>query len=149
MHHRDSQPIHAPARRKGMTWFDWFCRQASSTLQPQVKPSDPRRGMALYVVQGGVALRHGAFPGADYLETAWYSALLPFVAPFLPTEIAGNFPELESMPRPLGLVLTRATANLLSNARPPIGGDAHWRAAVGARRAVYIDVPHGALLIPA
>jgi hypothetical protein len=132
-----------------MIWFDWFCRQASGTLPPRERSDDPRRNMALYVLQGGEALRHGAIPGAVRLEAAWYTALFPFVAPFLPTDSAAKFPRLGTMPKPLGLVLTRATANLLSDARSPAGGDIHWRNALGAQRAVYIDVPHGALLLAA
>jgi hypothetical protein len=132
-----------------MTWFDWFCRQASGTLLPDFRCSDPRRGMAIYVVQGREALRHGAIPGSDRLESIWYAALFPFVAPFLPSEAVPQLTKQERTPRPLGLMLTRATANLLSSARPPTGGDVHWRHALGERRAVYIDVPHGAVLLGA
>lgn len=134
-----------------MTWFDWFCRQASDTLLPRFRCSDPRRGMALYVVQGRTALRHRAIPGVDRLESIWYAALFPFVAPFLPSEIVPELTEQERTrpPRPLGLMLTRATANLLSGARPPPSGDVHWRRALGEQRAIYVDVPHGAVLLGA
>jgi hypothetical protein len=132
-----------------MTWLDWFCRQASSSLPAHERPDDPRRGLALYVIQGTEALKRGGIPGLPYLEEAWYAALFPFVFSFLPKEIASTNSELRTMPRPVGLVLARTTANLLSDARPPSGGDGYWRSALGARRAVYIDVPHGALLITA
>jgi hypothetical protein len=132
-----------------MIWFDWFCRQASSTLSTRYRCADPRRGMALYVTHGAAALRYGAIPGGDRLESIWYSALLPFVAPFLPSEVGPRSSNQEHTSHPLGLVLTRATANLLSGARPPVGGDIHWRRALGEQRPIYVDVPHGAVLLDA
>jgi hypothetical protein len=48
--------------------------------------------------------------------------------------------------RPLGLLLTRETANLLSNANPLDINDSLWRTELGDR-AIYVDVPHGAILM--
>lgn len=130
-----------------MIWFDWFCRQASSTLSTGEKFNDPRGSMAVYVVQGIAELQHRMLAGPDRLERAWYAALFPFVAPFLPFGVGVGLVDLEHIPHSLGLVLTRATANLLSDARPPIGGDHHWRKALRENTVIYVDVPHGAVLL--
>ena len=88
-------------------------------------------------------------PAPDSLENIWYTSLFPFVAPFLPPGVSAEPAIHGLLPRPLGLILTRATANLLSGARPPIGGDTHLCDTLGERRAIYVDVPHGALRLAA
>jgi hypothetical protein len=46
-------------------------------------------------------------------------------------------------------LLTRPTANLLSAARPIDMPDELWRAKLGLDRTVYVDIPHGAVLMDA
>ena len=73
------------------------------------------------------------------IDYHWYSALHPFIVPFVPPEAiqpGSDFPR-----EPLGLVLTRPTAALLAGARPPTDETA-WKSALEGRTA-YIDVPHG------
>jgi hypothetical protein len=74
--------------------------------------------------------------------------LVPFVAEFVPPgaslPLEGNKPA-----RPLGLLLTRSTANLLSAANPISISDDLWRNKLGPDRAVYVDIPHGAILMDA
>ena len=74
--------------------------------------------------------------------------LAPFIAEFIP---AGGSLTLQGRKpvRPLGLLLTRRTANLLSAARPIDIPDELWRAQLGPDRTVYVDIPHGSILMDA
>jgi len=51
--------------------------------------------------------------------------------------------------RPLGLVLTRGTANLLSAADSSHIADETWRTALDPGRVIYVEVPHGVILLDA
>ncbi len=96
----------------------------------------------LTLAQDGVA------PFEDIMEESQYVFLAPFISEFLPLGVALTFAEDGSRPpRPLGLLLTRATANLLSASNPSNIFDELWRAELEPNRAIYVDIPHGALLL--
>ncbi|HTW72564.1 MAG TPA: hypothetical protein VME47_21990 [Acetobacteraceae bacterium] len=129
-----------------MIWLDWYCRMHANTFVPaEERMDDPRRDLAMsawiyfatYLREDPKLLRPRP------IDFHWYSALTPFVVPFLPPEAAR--PGAVPPPEPLGLVLTRPTAALLAGAKPPID-DKPWISALEGRT-VYIDVPHGAARI--
>ena len=129
-----------------MIWLDWYCRMHSDTfVPPEERMGDPRRDLAMstWIYFATYVRENPDLAGPQPLDYHWYSALTPFVVPFLPPE--AKRPGAEQPPEPLGLVLTRQTAALLSDAKPP-SDDASWMAALGDRT-VYIDVPHGAVRV--
>ncbi|HEY2015880.1 MAG TPA: hypothetical protein VGH38_20395 [Bryobacteraceae bacterium] len=91
------------------------------------------------------AFHKGIAAPENILEECFTVLLASFVAEFVPPgsslTINGQKPK-----RPLGLLLTRETANLLSNANPLDLDDSLWRTELGDR-AIYVDVPHGAILM--
>ena|ERR1700722_58171 len=87
-----------------------------------------------------------------FAKTSWTSFIAmvaPFIVEFLPPGASLTSSDGLPPPRPLGLLLTRPTANLLSEASPANFPDELWRAELGSNRAVYVDIPHGALLLNA
>lgn len=129
-----------------MIWLDWFCRMHANNYVPIAeRTDDPRRDLAMstwiYFVNYLREDPNDVKPRP--LDYYWYTALHPFTASFLPSE--AKRPNAKPPPEPLGLVLTRPTAALLANAKPP-ADDSSWRSALGERTA-YIDVPHGAVRI--
>jgi hypothetical protein len=125
-----------------LTWLDHRCRQAAKIIDEKHHGGDPRRALAYYVGQGILAFQKGVAP-ADMLEEIQTTLFASFVADFMPGPFLLNG---EKPPRPLGLLLTRETANLLSAATPISIPDALWRSELG-QRAIYVDVPHGAILM--
>ena len=101
--------------------------------------------MAYHVAQEIQAFHKGVAVPENILDEGFTAILASFVAEFLPPgstlTMNGQQPE-----RPLGLLLTRDTANLLSNANPLDIDDSVWRTELG-NRAIYVDVPHGAILM--
>jgi hypothetical protein len=69
----------------------------------------------------------------------------PILAPYLPRDVTFNFMEVAPAQRPLGLILSRQRASLLSSTKPLDAPDELWREQVGPCRTIYVDIPHGAL----
>ena len=129
-----------------MIWLDWYCRMHSDTfVPPDERMGDPRRDLAMstWIYFATYFRENPDLSAPRPLDFHWYSMLKPFIVPFLLPE--ATRPGAKKPPEPLGLVLTRQTAALLSDAKPP-SDDASWMAALGDR-SVYIDVPHGAVRV--
>lgn len=136
--------VHRDGGDSLLTWLDHTCRQALTTVNEKWHGGDPRKAMAYHIgreIQGF----HNGMISKNILEECFTVILSSFIAEFMP---AGS-PLLlngEKPKRPLGLLLTRETANLLSNANPLNIPDAMWHEALGDR-AIYVDVPHGAIVM--
>ncbi len=126
-----------------LTWLDHCCRQVAKIIDEKHHGGDPRRALAYHVGQEILAFQNGVAP-ADILAEVQTALLATFVADFMPGN--GLLLNGKKPVRPLGLLLTRETANLLSAATPINIPDALWRAELG-QRAIYVNVPHGAILM--
>jgi hypothetical protein len=130
-----------------ITWLDRLARICARRLDEQHHGGDPRRALAFYVGQILAHLaerRHLLGPA----ESIFMTTLAPFIREFLPpdetvTFLADGLPP----PRLLGLLLTRPTANLLSAAGSAGIRDELWRAKLGLRRAIHVDIPQGAIVL--
>src|SRR4051812_7563944 len=134
-----------------LTWLDHLCRSCAELggYIPDDR-GDPRRAFARQVGSTFVAWQEGVRKPANLLEEAFGALLLAFISEFLPAKGRITFAaDGTKPPRPLGLVLTRATANLLSAADTANIPDELWRAELGPNRAVYVDIPHSALVLDA
>lgn len=126
-----------------LTWLDHHCRQVAKIIDEKHHGGDPRRALAYYVGQEILAFQNGKAP-KDMLDEVQTTLFATFVAEFIPGD--GLLLNGKKPVRPLGLLLTRETTNLLSAAAPISIPDTLWRAELGDR-AVYVDVPHGAILM--
>lgn len=123
-----------------MTWLDRLCR--SESLNTEDNRGDPRRAMAAFV--GSLVQMQFSFD--NMLDEIFYVTLMPILAPYLPEGASMSIGDDGLLPdRPLGIILTRETANFLSEAAPIGIPDSLWRERLGPRQVVYIDIPHGAL----
>jgi hypothetical protein len=130
-----------------MTWLDILCRRIAE-MDPKHHGGDPRKGLAYHVGELVQATQQGKHQLKDSLDESFYALLLPFISGFLPGGTELRMGETRALPpRPRGLLLTRATANLLSAADHSDIPDTLWREALGPWRAVYVDIPHGALVL--
>ncbi len=129
-----------------LIWLDWFCRYTSDLLPEKLRHGDPRTNLAMWTADWLQAAKRGKIAKINLLEETFYVLLALFTTPYLP---AGSTVLFEDQPpaNPLGLVLTRATAGLLADANLPNSVDAQWSQTFGDNRAIYVDVPHGALLV--
>lgn len=131
-----------------LTWLDHYCRQVARLVDEKWHGGDPRKALAFQVTQRIQQAQRGILPFDGILDEALYAMLGFFIAEYIPA--GGTLRFKGGMPvRPLGLLLTRQTANLLSAAKPIDMTDESWRAEIGSDRAVYVDVPHGAVLLDA
>jgi hypothetical protein len=128
-------------------WLDWFCRQAAKTIPFPKINEDPRQKFAMYVDQGLSQLKNESFDGPRPLEDLWYLTLKTIVAPYRADRCKKIDSVEDNAPNSTVLFLLRKTVNLLSNARPPAGGDQYWRSIFRDDMAIYIDVPHGSLFV--
>ncbi len=140
-----------------MTWLDWFVRHRADLVRGKRLaagrpiPRSSRGGedmLAALAEEIECEARTGG-PEASHEIAMFSCCLTPFLGPFGQRGAQEERCEAGST---LGLVLTRDTAQLLSDADPP-PTDA-WRCRIFGERpggdgldAVYVDVPHGALLI--
>jgi hypothetical protein len=129
-----------------LTWLDYSCRRAIS-LADAKHAKDPREVFAIYLWQRLSHEHKQSVPYGDILEEASHVMLMPFFQGFLPASASWIMADGTEPPRPLGLVLTRDTANLLSAAGCSNISDAAWRSELDFRQVVYVDVPHGAILL--
>ncbi len=130
-----------------LTWRDYYCRHSIPHVDAKWHGGDPRKAFAFWL--GGLLhLAHESRSAADILEEAFYDMLTPFFRDFFPVGMTSTMPDGTEPPRPLGLVLTRGTASLLSAADCSNISDETWRSALDhPGQVVYIDVPHGAILL--
>jgi len=127
-----------------LTWLDRFSRQAIKIVDEKWHGGDPRKAMA-YQIGREIQAAHNGKLAENILEECFTVILAPFFAEFVPPGSSLTF-NGQKPPRPLGLLLTRETANLLSNANQLDIDDSLWRTELGDR-AIYVDVPHGAILM--
>jgi hypothetical protein len=152
-----------------MTWLDWYIRSRTDAVRAEfhrqgwLVPRNPDGTENIVGALGGLnefailefsADRRGfeqreGGPKNAHMTALMGACLLPFLSGFIPADLRS-----EGLARGpgLGLVLTRETADMLANASPP-AGDA-WRQRLFGPKpegaglgGVYIDVPHGAVLI--
>jgi hypothetical protein len=142
-----------------VTWLDWFVRHRAELIHkkllaeghPVPRATDGTEDMLAALAEE--LERDAKTGGAEALhEVAMFSTCLaPFLRPFGQRGMQGQQPVVGTA---LGFVLTRDTAQLLSDAGPPTT-DAWRRQAFAAQpdgdglSAIYIDVPHSALLMGA
>ena len=152
-----------------MTWLDWHIRSRADAVRVEfhrrgwVVPRNPDGSENIVGALGGLtefpvlefpADRRGfeqreGGPKNAHMTALMGGCLLPFLSGFIPAE--QRCEALAKGPG-LGLVLTRETADMLANASPPVG-DAWRQRLFGVKPegaglgGVYIDVPHGAVLI--
>jgi len=112
---------------------------------------DPRKAFGFYLQQLLQGVQNQTSSFEDILDESFHVMLAPFFLEYFP---AGTALRLEDssggeITRKLGLVLTRGTANLLSAADSSHIADETWRSALDPSCVVYIDVPHGAILLDA
>lgn len=132
-----------------ITWLDYLCRQAIPLVDEKWHKGDPRRALAYQVSEFVFHAQKGTVSFESILDEAFYSMLTFVTKDFLPGSTVLTFADGTQPARPLGLLLTRQTANLLSAANPINMSDELWRAEVGLDRVIYVDVPHGAILLDA
>lgn len=132
-----------------LTWLDQFCRRAMEECDVEKHGNDPRKAMAFIIMQIIHAAQTGRRPFEGLADEAFYTILSPIVAPYLPKEVSFGFSDGAPPERPLGLVLTRQTASLLSAVKSFDAPDELWREKIGTRRTIYVDIPHGALTFDA
>ncbi|MDD2794659.1 hypothetical protein [Acidocella sp.] len=127
-----------------LTWLDHLCRKGVDYKDGKEHSSDPRRAFADVIGRIFHGAKTGRAPVENMLDEIFYTILMSIVAPYLPD---GSSLLLNGQPpdRTLGIVLTRETANLLSDARPIEIPDAVWRERLRPLQTVYVDIPHGAL----
>ncbi|MFX1689720.1 hypothetical protein PWR05_35205 [Paraburkholderia sp. A2RI-6] len=139
------------------TWMDMNCRHAlrawNDTNRRAGFPDDdwdPRRAFA-YATSNAIEM---ARIDGNVIDERFFSMMMPFARPWFPDNpdpsvaerIPATFPDdIPCDHRPLGLILTRETAGLLSNASASAGMYEQWRQKLGSEWTVYVDVPHSAL----
>jgi hypothetical protein len=133
-----------------ITWLDRLARRVCERMDPKKHGGDPRKALAHLVFHTTLHAQLGNDFINDPLETLFSRVLGPFVREFLPAG-ADLVLKVDGLPppRPLGLLLTRATANLLSAVSSFDVPDELWRAELGPTRSVYVDIPHGAIVMNA
>jgi hypothetical protein len=132
-----------------LTWLDHLCRRTISMVDAKWHGGDPRKAYGFYVQQLFQHVKQQTASFEDILDETFHALVVPFVRDFFPADSALHFADGTEFPRPLGLVLTRGTANLLSAADSSNIPDETWRSALDPRQVVYVDVPHGAILLDA
>ena len=134
-----------------LTWLDHLCRQIALVADTKSHDGDPRKTFGLYLQHLLRAIEKGTDSFDDILDEYFHLMLAPFFRDYFPESTTFTFADAigGEIPRPLGLVLTRGTANLLSAADSSYIADETWRPALYPLCVVYIDVPHGAILLDA
>jgi hypothetical protein len=110
---------------------------------------DPRKAFAFHLQDLMRAVQNGTASFEDILDETFHVMVAPFLQDYFPAGTKLSLAGGGAFPRPLGLVLTRGTANLLSAADTSNIPDETWRSSLGPYRMVYVDVPHGAILLDA
>jgi hypothetical protein len=83
---------------------------------PKWHGGDPRRALAFYVGECITAAKRQIALFEDILDETFHVMLIPFIRDFLPAGATLTTTNGIETARPLRLLLTRSTANLLSNA---------------------------------
>lgn len=130
-----------------LTWLDWYCRNFSRDADERMRRlwgNEPRLLSLMLTIEraraGGFDAVSSSYDPSGF--TFWMRCFLPFVAPYAPPEAD---PVPENIAHPLGLILTKPTAEMLGGAKPP---PVTLRDIVpNAHDPVYVDLPHGAFRI--
>lgn len=130
-----------------LTWLDYFCRRMLPVVDAKFHGGDPRKAFGFHLYQRLYEVQQGTASFEDILDEAFHVMLTPFLRDFFPAGGTATSAMDIEIDRPLGLVLTRGTANLLSDAESSNIPDEAWRSELGTGRAVYVDVPHGTILL--
>jgi hypothetical protein len=130
-----------------LTWLDHMCRQTLPLVDAKWHNGDPRKAFGSFIHRLLRDAQQGTMSFDNILDEAWYTMLSPFAREYIPTGATLRLADGTDWPHPLGLVLTRAAASLLSGAESSRIPDETWRSALGPNRVVYVDVPHGAILL--
>lgn len=128
-----------------LTWLDHTCRQVVSAVPARWHNGDPRKALGAYLWRRLYQAKEQIAPFENILEEVFHVMLVPFVQEFFPAAATWERADGKE-PHPLGLVLTRGTANLLSAADWSNIPDEAWHSALDPLH-VYVDVPHGAVLL--
>lgn len=139
------------------TWLDLNCRHAHRAWNETKKEAglatddwDPRRAFA-YATANAITL---ARANEKPMDDSFFSMMMPFGLPyfrkqddpFLPDGIPRAVPTgIPRDSRPLGIILKKETASLLSAATVANVQDELWRKKLGENWTVCVDVPHSAL----
>ena len=130
-----------------LTWLDHLCRQAIGEVDEKWHKGDPRKAFAFQIGSLVDGMKKKAFP-SNMLDEVNYTMLTFLTGAYLPQgELL--FADGTKPDRPLGLLLTRQSANMLSTANPINMPDELWRTEIGINRVIYVDVPHGAVVLDA
>lgn len=127
-----------------LTWLDFVCRTALNSCDVKHHGGDPRKALAFINGQMIHAVQAGRWSFPEQLDEAFHALVTPFVAPYAPPGSTFTFADGAQLDRPLGIILTRDTARLLTATKNPDISDEIWREKLGPHRGVYIDIPHGA-----
>ena len=154
-------------RHRWMTWLDWYVHYCADPVRALFRA----KGLKMTLTSDGSPNIIAAFGAAITLNILEYSVdpeahargeggfksayddvllggcILPFLQGFVPAYY--RVEDLVTGPG-LGLILSRETADMLSNAAPPAADP--WRLRIfgakpegAALGGVYVDIPHGAL----
>jgi hypothetical protein len=139
------------------TWLDLNCRHALRDWNETKKAAglaadnwDPRRAFA-YATANAIAL---ARADDEPMENSFFSMMMPFGLPYLPEQVDPSLPDgiprvvpagIPRDSRPLGIILRKDTANLLSATTAANIPDELWRQRLGKNWTVCVDIPHSAL----
>jgi hypothetical protein len=153
-----SKSKHWDARGKaGVTWLDWFVRHRAELIHekllteghPVPRAADGTEDMLAALAEELERDAKTGGPEALHEVAMFSTCLVPFLRPF---GQHGMQKKPSATGSALGFMLTRDTAQLLSDAGPPTT-DAWRRRAFAAQpggdglSAIYVDVPHSALLM--
>lgn len=139
------------------TWLDLNCRHAHRVWNETKKTADlppddwdPRRTFA-YATANAIAL---ARADDEPMEDSFFSMMMPFGLPYFPEQADPSLPDgiprvvpsgIPRDSRPIGIILKKETANLLSAATVANISDELWRQRLGQDWTVCVDIPHSAL----
>ncbi|WP_244832052.1 hypothetical protein [Caballeronia sp. TF1N1] len=128
-----------------LTWLDYLSRRFMEIPGETFHQGDPRKALA-HTIAMTFAEGNGIGECDDKMDNLFLSMLAPFAAPYIGSGAVLRFIDGTPFERPLGIVLTRKTAELLTATKNPAIRDEMWRERLGSRRAIYIDIPHGAFI---
>lgn len=127
-----------------LTWLDFVCRCVMEIADEKFHQGDPRKALAYSCGMTYTAMKRGVGSFDNQIDEVFQTMLVPFAAPYAGADASFTFADGEPFERPLGIILTRETTSLLTATKNPEIRDEMWRAQLGDRRAIYVDIPHGA-----
>jgi hypothetical protein len=127
-----------------LTWLDYLSRRFMEIPDEKFRRGDPRKALAHTIAITFTNGKNGIGKCDGKMDNLFLTMLAPFAAPYIGSGAALRFADGTPFDRPLGIVLTRKTAELLTATKNPTIRDEMWRERLGSRRAIYIDIPQGA-----